>query len=103
VLFRSNTGLVLAIQRYRFFRWTALFIQIGNSNFPIILIFSDGDDIANPQIPTGFTTLTIHVHLTAIHRIGSQITGFKKRVKCVNFTLPQPCMSKIKKTNMVYD
>jgi hypothetical protein len=42
------------------------------------LIFSDGHDIANPQIPTGFTTLTIDMHLTAIHRIGSQITGFKK-------------------------
>lgn len=71
-------GLIFVVEQRRLLSRTALFIEIGNPNFPGILIFANGNQITGFDLFSRFTTLAVDVYLAAVDRLGGQSAGFKK-------------------------
>lgn len=74
----GGTGFVFLIKQSGFLGRPPLFVQVGDLNFPGILIFGDGNDIAYFDIFARFTTLAVNVDFAAINSIGRQTAGFEK-------------------------
>lgn len=74
----GGAGFIFLIKQSGFLGGPPLFVQIGNLNFPGILILGDGNDIAQFDILTRLATLAVDMDFAAVNGIGGQATGLEK-------------------------
>jgi hypothetical protein len=77
-------GLIFAVEQGRFLSRAALLIEIGNPNFPTVLILTDNNKIAYFDFLARLAALTVNMHFAAVNRFRSQTAGFEKTCR------PQP-------------
>ena len=74
----GSAGFIFPIKQNGFLGGPPLLVQIGNLNFPGILVLGDGNDIAQLDILTRFAALAVDMDFAAVNGIGRQAAGFEK-------------------------
>lgn len=74
----ADAVLIFLVQQGRFLGGPTLLVQIGDFDFPAVLIFVYPDQIADFDVFARFAALAVDMHFPAIDGVGRQAAGFEK-------------------------
>lgn len=71
-------GLVFVEQQRRFLGRAALLVEIGDADFPSVLILGHCDHIADFDVLARLAALAVNMNLAAAHGVGGEAAGLEK-------------------------